>query len=451
MNKRDFCKMGAVAGAGVLAPRISIGKPGMSPNSKVNIGWVGVGGIGQFGIKPSLKENIVGLCDVDWRPAPGGKEQMAAAKHAQMVPNAERFTDYRKMLDKLGSQIDAVAICTPDHTHFPIAMEAMRRGKHVFVQKPMAHNIHQVRMMKEAARKYNVKTVMGNQGHCLEGTHRVVEWVKRGILGDVEEIHCWTARPNSHYFPIFKSYPPPASPVPDGLDWDLWQGPVEACEYSDQYLPMTWRGWWKYGCGGLGDIGCHLLDAPFWALDLGYPEKVEVVDMKDWKSTDFSARGAHIIYHFPARGNLKPVKVHWYEGKCRPETPEGIKELPDHGMVMKGSKETLYHEDMRAVSPRLLPYERMGAYKDVLKEQMIPRSHTGNPYTDLWAAVRGEIDACGSNFDYAAPLTETVLLGAMAIRANETLTWDAKKMTCSSKVAQAWVNEPVRKGWEYSL
>lgn len=452
MNKRDFCKTTALAGAGLgMAPNFSVGKPGMSPNSKVNIGWVGVGGIGQFGLKRSLKENIVALCDVDWRESPGGRSERGAAMHAAKVPNAARFSDFRKMFDKMDSQIDAVAICTPDHTHFAIAMEAMQRGKHVFVQKPMAHSITQVRTLQEAARKYNVKTVMGNQGHCLEGAHRIVEWVRKGILGDVEEVHCWTDRPRLPWFPGFKTVPPKSGPVPEGLDWDLWQGPVPECDYSDEYVPMLWRGWWKYGCGSLGDIGCHVLDAPVWALDLGSPEKVEVVEMDGWENTHYTPKGVHLIYHFAARGKLKPVKLHWYEGNFRPEKLEGMDKLPSNGMIMKGSKETLYHEGMRAESPRLWPYERMYEYKSTLKEKIIPRSHTGGPYTDLWAAVRGEIDAVGSNFDYAAPLTETVLLGAMAIRANETFTWDAKNLKCSSAVAQEWINEPVRKGWEYSL
>ena len=452
MNKRSFCKAGVVAGAGLgFAPRFSIGNPGVPPNDKVNLAFVGIGGVGQFGLKASLKENIVAVCDVDWRDAPGGREERAAAKHAQLVPNAERFTDFRKMLDKLGSKIDAVAIATPDHTHFAIAMEAMQRGKHVFLQKPMAHNITQVRTLKKAAEHYGVKTMMGNQGHCFEGTRRIVEWVRRGVLGDVGEIHCWTDRPRLPWFPGFKTIPPAGSPVPEGVDWDLWQGPVEACEYSDEYMPMKWRGWWKYGCGGLGDIGCHVMDAPMWALDLDYPEKIEVVETEGWKNTQYTPTSSHLVYHFPAKGNRKAVEMHWYEGKFRPQKLEGMTEMPTNGMIMKGSKETLYHEDMRAESPRLWPYERLYEYKSVLKEKTLSRSPTGNPYTDLWESIRGNEDACASDFNYASTLTETVLLGAMAIRANETITWDPVKMQCSSTVAQQWVDEPARKGWGYAL
>lgn len=292
---------------------------------------------------------------------------------------------------------------------------------------------------------------MGNQGHCFEGTHRIVEWVRKGVLGDVEEVHCWTDRPRMPWFAGFKTMPPVSRPIPEGIDWDMWQGPVPECDYSDEFVPVKWRGWWKYGCGSLGDIGCHVMDAPFWALDLGYPEKVEVVEIDGWENYHYTADGVHLIYHFPAKGVRKAVRLHWYEGKFRPEKLEGMDELPSNGMIMKGSKETLFHDGMRAQSPRLWPYERMRDYRDILKEKTIPRSYTGNPYTDLWAAVRGEIDECGSNFDYAAQLTETVLLGAMAIRANETLTWDPVNLKCSSKIAQQWVDEPVRNGWEYTL
>lgn len=448
MKRRDFCKASAIAGAGLLTAPSCVTRN--SANSKVNIAFVGVGGIGQFGINVSLEENIVGLCDVYWGENSKYPDRSAMAQ-SRKVPDAKRFTDYRKMLDKMDREIDAVAVCTPDHTHFPIAMEAMQRGKHVFVQKPLARNIFQVRTLQEAAKKYNVKTVMGNQGHCFEGAHRIVDWVKNGILGDVEEIHCWTDRPRLPWFPGFKTNPPESSPVPRGFDWDIWQGPVAECDFSHEYAPMRWRGWWKYGCGSLGDIGCHLLDAPTWALDLGYPEKVEVVEIDAWENIHYTPKGVHLIFHFPARGSLKPVKLHWYEGKFRPKKLEGMDKLPTNGMIMKGSKETLFHEDMRAVKPVLWPIERMNDYKKVLEEQVIPRSHTGNPYTDLWAAVRGDIASAESNFDYAAPLTETVLLGAMAIRANETITWDAINMKCSSPVAQHWVDEPVRDGWEYKL
>ncbi|MEM1108110.1 MAG: Gfo/Idh/MocA family oxidoreductase [Planctomycetota bacterium] len=451
MKRRTFCK--AAAAASLSAPStFAIGQPGPSANSKINVALIGVGGVGQFAFNHCGEgENIVALCDVDWRDSPGGFAKRAAAKHVHRAPDAKRFTDFRKMLDQMEREIDAVVITTPDHTHYPITMDAMQRGIHVCVQKPMARNIQQVRTLQAAAKKYKVQTVMGNQGHCFEGTHRIVEWVRKGILGDVEEVHCWTDRPRLPWFGYFKPTPPPTGPVPDGLNWDLWQGPVADRAYSDEYMPLKWRGWWDYGCGGLGDIGCHVIDAPFWALDLGSPERIEVVEVDQWFNTDYTPRSARLIYHFPAKGDRKAVKLHWYEGKYRPEKLEGMKELPSNGMIIKGSKETVFHEDMRAQSPRLWPSTRMREYGSVLKEKTIPRSPAGHPQKDLWVAIRGDIEACGSNFDYAGPLTEVVLLGAMAIRAKESFDWDPVAMRCSSKTAQQWIEEPVRKGWEYTL
>jgi predicted dehydrogenase len=231
-----------------------------------------------------------------------------------------KFTDFREMLDKKGSEIDAVLISTPDHTHFAAAMAAMEAKKHVFVQKPLAHNIWQVRTLQKAAHKHGVQTVMGNQGHCWEGIRLVKEWFEAGVLGEVKEVHCWTDRPKGKVGFI---NPPPAqpaktAPVPEGLSWDLWQGPVASRDYSPEYLPQFWRGWWDYGCGGLGDIGCHCLDAPFWALQLGMPEKVEVVEQEKWDHRAYTAPASHIIFHFAARGALPPCRFIGMKAACCP-------------------------------------------------------------------------------------------------------------------------------------
>ena len=211
------------------------------------------------------------------------------------------------MLDKLHKQIDAVAISTPDHTHFPIAMAAMELGKHVFVQKPLAHNIWQVRTLRKAARRYGVITQMGNQGHTFEGMRRIKEWVAAGVIGDVSEVVTWTNRPNPPWFVPPASFPPPTSRAPSDLDWDLWQGPVAAREYSRAYVPIQWRGWWDYGCGSLGDIGCHTFDAPFWALDLGAPTRVQAF------SGPASRRRLHLDEvggHLPVPGTRRQAAGH---------------------------------------------------------------------------------------------------------------------------------------------
>ncbi len=416
---------------------------------KIRVACVGIGQMGNGAVQASLDEEIVAFCDVDWRPL--GKR--SAHEIAQKHPKVPQFTDFREMLDKLGSQIDAVLISTPDHTHFPAAMAAMQAGKHIFVQKPLAHSIWQVRTLQKAAHKYGVQTVMGNQGHCWEGIRLVKEWFEAGILGDVKEVHCWTDRPLGH---VGFLNPPPTTaptpePIPDGVSWDLWQGPVATRDYSSKFMPQAWRGWWDYGCGGLGDIGCHCLDAPFWTLQLGMPEKVEVVEQKPGPLKAYTAPQSHIIFHFPARGPLPPVKLHWYEGGLLPEPLPGMtKGLPDNGMIMVGSKETLFSDGMRVQSPQLWPRERMTPLVDLLKKRPLPRSIAGDPIGELFAAIRGTIPHAGSHFDYACPLTELVNVGVLAIRSGKTLEWDAPNM----KVKDApefdpWIKEPTREGWSY--
>ena len=416
---------------------------------KIRVAIVGIGQMGNGAVQASLDEEIVAFCDVDWRPLGGRSAFTVAQKH----PKVPRFTDFREMLDKLGSKIDAVLISTPDHTHFPAAMASMQAGKHVFVQKPLAHNIWQVRTLQKAAHKYGVQTVMGNQGHCWEGIRLVKEWFEAGILGDVKEVHCWTDRPAGKvgFSDKFPTSLPPAEPVPADVSWDLWQGPVAARDYSSKFLPQFWRGWWDYGCGGLGDIGCHCLDAPFWTLQLGSPEKVEVVEQKPGALKDYTAPASHIIYHFAARGTLPAVKVHWYEGGLLPEPLPGMtKGLPGNGMIMVGSKETLFSDGMRVQSPQLWPRERMTPLVDLHKKRPLPRSVAGDPIGELFAAIRGTIPHAGSHFDYACPLTELVNVGVLAIRSGKTLEWDAPNM----KVKDApefdpWIKEPTREGWSY--
>jgi predicted dehydrogenase len=326
----------------------------------------------------------------------------------------------------------------------------MQQGKPVFIQKPLAHDIWQARTLQKAMHRYKVQTVMGNQGHCGENIRCIVEWTRLGILGDVTEVHCWTDRPCAPWFIKPKRFPPEPVPVPDGLNWDLWQGPVPARAYSPDYLPQRWRGWWAYGCGGLGDIGCHVLDAPFWALELGAPSRVEVVELRDRVDGAYTPFGAHLVYHFPARGTKPPVRLHWWEGALHPEPLPGMDKLPSNGMIMKGSRETLFAEDMRPVDPTLWPRERMKEYAKAMEEETLPRCQARGPVGELFLAIRGDGPAPGSNFDYAAPLTEVVLLGTMAIRAGRDMEWDAEAMRVTNvPEANAWVKQPVREGWSW--
>jgi predicted dehydrogenase len=442
--RRQFLKtaaLSALAGPNILRAQNS--------KQKIRVACVGIGQMGNGAVSGSRDEEIVAFCDVDWREIGGRSAAEIAKKH----PKVPKFTDFREMLDKKGADIDAVLISTPDHTHFAAAMAAMEAKKHVFVQKPLAHNIWQVRTLQKAAQKYGVQTVMGNQGHCWEGIRLVKEWFEAGVLGEVKEVHCWTDRPKGKVGFI---NPPPAHPaktalVPEGLSWDLWQGPVAPRDYSPEYLPQFWRGWWDYGCGGLGDIGCHCLDAPFWTLQLGMPEKVEVVEQEKWEHRAYTAPASHIIFHFAARGDLPAVQIHWYEGGLLPEALPGMtKGLPDNGMIMKGSKETLFSEGMRVQSPQLWPRERMTPLIDVLRRKPLPRSVAGEPIGELFAAIRGDIPHAGSHFDYACPLTELVNTGVLAIRSGKTIEWDSASMKVKGAPEfDAWIKEPVRDGWSY--
>lgn len=443
-QRRHFLKtaaLSAFAGPNILRAQ--------NAKQKIRVACVGIGQMGNGAVQASSDEEIVALCDVDWRALGKNCALEVAGRH----PSVPRFTDFREMLDKKGKDIDAVLISTPDHTHFAVAMAAMQAGKHIFVQKPLAHNIWQVRTLQKAAKKYGVQTVMGNQGHCWEGIRLVKEWFEAGVLGEVREVHCWTDRPtgNVGFSKVLPTELPATEPVPKEVAWDLWQGPVAEREYSSKYLPMFWRGWWDYGCGGLGDIGCHCLDAPFWALQLGMPEKVEVIQQEAGVLKSYTAPKSHIVFHFAERGDLPPVKIHWYEGGLLPEALPGMeKGLPGNGMIMKGSKETLFSDGMRVQSPQLWPRERMKDHYEVLRRKPLPRSVAGEPIGELFAAIRSEIPHAGSNFDYACPLTELVNVGVLAIRSGKTLEWDTEAMKVKGAPEfDAWIKEPVREGWSY--
>lgn len=440
-TRREFLGTGVAATA---LSGFSIGRAGAAANSKLNMAVVGVSGMGGYALREAANENLVAMCDVDENRAGG-----AFKKHGG-VP---KFKDFRVMMDKMGDEIDAVSISTPDHTHYAAAMAAMERGKHVFVQKPLAHNIWQVRRLAQAAKHYKVVTQMGNQGHTFEGMRRIKEWVDAGVVGDVKEVITWTNRPNAPWFVPPGEFPAKVEDVPGTLDWDLWQGPTKARAYSPHYVPVKWRGWWDYGCGALGDIGCHTFDAPFWVLGLGLPTKVEV-DRIDPPGDGFIPMGSVVTYHFPARGEKPPVVMKWYEKGYevpKPKRWDESKALPGGGgMYMEGTKETLFHEGMRPTSPRLTPNERfMEKKKDLAKIERTPSLGNG-PIQEWYNAIKGDIPKPGSSFEYASPLTEVVLLGALAQRTGKTIEWDAENMTVKGQPElDELIKEPAREGWSF--
>ncbi len=443
LSRQHFLSQTALAaGAAWSLPRFSIGKPGESANEKLNVAVIGLGGMGAYAVREAAKQNLVAFCDVD---------DNRASKAYEAHPDVPRFRDFRAMLDKHHKEIDAVLISTPDHTHFPAAMASMELGKHVFVQKPLAHDIWQLRTLQKAAQYYNVQTVMGNQGHCSTGIRQIKEWYDAGLLGDVTEIHAWTNRIYPQWLFPKDQYPPAKQPVPESLDWNGWLGPATERDYNKCYLPQNWRVWWDFGIGALGDIGCHLLDAPFWALDLTGPVSVQA-EAEDFHEY-ISPTSGSITFTFPKRGNKAPLTLKWYEGGKMPPKPEGFdfsEKLPTNGILMVGTKNTFYHSGIRPNQPMLVMSRKdWHEFRQTeLPPESIPRSETKHPIGELYAAIKGGPQP-GSNFDYAAPLSEMCSLGAIALRTGKKLDYDPKAMSFKNASLNRYIKDPVRKGWEY--
>ncbi len=439
ITRRNFLNKSAVAASGILvAPHLV----SCSANSKVNIAVIGSGGRGIQNWTPMENENIVAFCDVDDR---------MLGKANELYPDVPRFKDFRRMFDKIHRDIDAVIVSTPDHTHFAATIEAIERKKHVYVEKPLAHNVWQVRKLKERAAKKKIISQMGNQGHATDGIRRVKEWYEAGILGEVKEVHAWFDGPawDGNWFRKPNEFPPPVVPVPSELDWDLWLGPNQKREFTNYYLPRVWRGWYDFSSGMLGDWGCHTLDAPFWSLDLGAPSKI-VCETKSETPNGFLEDASIVRYEFPARGEKPPVVLKWYQGGHKPENrPEwGMENLPASGMIMVGSKKSL----MTAARPEnerlLVPEEEWIAFNENPPTPTIPRIGTG-PQLEWINAIKGDGPMPGSNFNYASDLTEMVLLGALAQKTNSSLEYDAENMKITNHPEfDKFLKEPVRDGWE---
>jgi predicted dehydrogenase len=350
------------------------------------------------------------------------------------------------MLDKLGNQIEAVTVSTPDHMHFPIAMAALSLGKHVFIEKPLAHTVAETRRLRDTARAKKVATQMGNQGHAGEGARILKEWVEAGVLGDVREVHSWTDRPiwPQGVKPLDHSKMMPV--VPPTLDWDLWTGVAQPREYDPAYLPFTWRGFWDFGCGSLGDMGCHIMDGAYWALGLTAPTSVESVSANQ---TEISAATASATrFTFPARGAMPEVQYTWYDGGLMPPTPPELEEtrkLPDNGTLLIGSKATVL-ADIYYGSIRIIPETKMKELSTSLPTKTIPRV-VGGHFAEWIRACKGGTPA-GSNFEYSTRLAESVLLGNIALRAKRRIEWDSDAMKVTNLAsADALVAKHYRAGF----
>ncbi|MBI5380621.1 MAG: Gfo/Idh/MocA family oxidoreductase [Opitutae bacterium] len=425
ISRRRFLQSSSLAALAASCPALwareestSRFKNLISPERKLRIACIGAGGKGVSDIGNSAGEDIVAICDVDFE---------RAQNTMQLYPQAARYRDFRQMLDEMHDKIDAVTISTPDHTHFPAAMLALERGKHIYVQKPLTHTITEVRLLKKAAAKAGVVTQMGNQGHANEGTRLIKEWIEAGVIGNVREVHCWTNRP---IWPQGIVLPKPGATIPETMDWNLWLGVAPYREYSPEIAPFKWRGFWDYGCGALGDMGCHGLDAPFWALNLRGNVKVSAVS--EGNSDVCAPKWAIVTFEYPARGALPPVKLVWYDGSKQPPIPEEMgkdAKLPSGGAFYKGDKGTIFSQGDYSAEVRLIPEERMQSFKN-RPPKSIPRIPKGNPHLEWINACKGG-PIPGSNIvDHSADLTEMVSLGNVAIRMGKPIEWDAAKGVC---------------------
>ncbi|HEY1791412.1 MAG TPA: Gfo/Idh/MocA family oxidoreductase [Opitutaceae bacterium] len=424
LTRRDFIRSASVLSAASIAfPYVMRGQGG-SPNGKLNIACVGVGGRGADAVAGLSGENFVAFCDVD-----DVRAAKSFAAHPE-VGSDRRFRDFRRMLDKFGNEIDAVTVSTPDHMHFAIAMAAISMGKHVFVEKPLTHTITEARALRKAADEKGVQTQMGNQGHAGDGCRTLKEWVDAGVLGDVTEVHSWTDRPIWPQGVKLPDHSKMMPVVPHTLDWDLWLGVAAMREYDPAYLPFTWRGYWDFGTGALGDMGCHILDGAFYALDLGSPTHIEAISARQ---TEISPPKASMVkYDFPARGSKAAVRLTWYDGGLQPPPPPQLPEgqlLPENGTLLVGSKATVF-ADTYYDKVTIIPEEKMAEMASSLPPKTIPRVEGGH-FKEWVRACKGGPKA-GSNFDYSSRLTEVALLSNVAIRARRPIDWDGEAMAVTN-------------------
>jgi predicted dehydrogenase len=440
-TRRAFGQAAAGVAAFTVVPRSVLGGPGhLAPSEKLNIAGIGVGGRGAGDIQELESQNIVALCDVDWRQA---------ASTFKRHPDARKYHDFREMLDKEERNIDAVVVATPDHCHAPASLAAIRRGKHVYCEKPLSHTVYEARLMAQAAREHKVATQMGNQGQAGEDVRLLCETIWDGAIGQVREVHVWTDRPlngvNRVFWPQGVNRPTDTPPVPEGLNWDLWLGPAPNRPYHPAYLPFVWRGWWDFGTGALGDIGCHALDPVFRALKLGHPTSIEACcTLVNDETYPVASR---VSYEFPARGDLAPVRLHWYDGGMKPPRPpelEANRRWDTNGHLYVGDKGKM-------LGSRLIPEARRKEYgRPPRKLERSPGHH------QEW------IDACkggkpaGSNFpDHAGLLAQVVLLGNIALRSalkeklnSAKLLWDGAAFRFTNiPEANAYLTKEYRAGW----
>lgn len=405
---------------------------------KLRIACIGVGGMGHSDVRGVSGEHLVAFADVDWRQA-----ERTFREH----PQVKRYKDFREMLEKEANNIDAVTVSTPDHTHAVAAMMALKMGKHVYCQKPLARTIGEVRALQaEAARRPRQSTQMGNQGHAGTGIRLIREWVEAGLIGEVERIDFWTNRP---IWPQAINRPTDAHNVPPTLDWDLWLGPVAERPYHPRYAPFNWRGWWDFGTGAMGDMACHIMDAAYWVLGLKYPSRITPETTTLF--TETAPEAERITYEFPAIGNRRAVTLVWRDGSFNPPKPQNWPETlnwpydPTGGQLWVGTRGMIV-AGTYAENPRLVDEQANAELQANPVPEKYPR--TAGVYQEWIEAIKNGTQP-GSDFaGYAAPMTEMILIGCLAARMGQTLEMNPNTGAITNLTPPSeWVMPTYRAGW----
>lgn len=430
-SRRNFIRQGSMALAGltIVPNHVVSGLGHTAPSDKLNIAGIGVGGKGHANLSGMRKENIVALCDVDWK---------YATDCFNDFPKAKRYQDWRVMFDEMKS-IDAVMVSTPDHTHALIAAHALTLGKHVYCQKPLTHSVYESRLLTRLAAEYKTATQMGNQGNSGEDVKELCEWIWNGEIGEVKEVHAWTNRP---IWPQGLMRPAEVHPVPSTLNWDLFLGPAPERPFNSIYTPWNWRGWWDFGTGAFGDMACHVLDPVYQALKLGYPKRIQ--GSSTLLNTESAPQAEMVTFSFPARDRLPgialpAVDITWYDGGLLPRRPESLPQglgLMDDGLggcLFVGTRDTLFC-GCGGVNKRLLS-GRIPVVPKTLRRIPGARGYTDGPHEQDWIRAckesPGSRTEASSAFSYSGPFNEMVLLGVLAIRLqglNKILEWDGSAM-----------------------
>ena len=466
LTRRAFIRRSAVA-AGVFAAAPFNILHAQNSGEKVRCVQIGCGGRGTSEhLSRTLNENVVAIVDVDEnRHASAKKYLQSKGVDADKV---QVFTDYRRMFDKIGKQFDAVFIATPNHHHALPAMIAMQLKKNVYCEKPVCHDIAEARALRKMAAKTKVATQMGNQGHCEEGYRKLCEYIWSGVIGKVTETHSWTDRANGGEGPR-----PPSKPVPVGLHWDEWIGPAPYRDFHEDLHPHEWHGWYDFGNGSIGNMGCHVLDGVFWALKCEHPTSIEVERLRGGSDERYPL-GCRVRWDIPARGDMPACKTYWYEGlnETTTDKPQGNlhkavgdarsfpplllelrKQYPDEE-VDRGDSGTLYVGEKGVIYTgtygdrmHIVPYQKMK--ETPAPPQMLPRPK--NIFVDFLDAVRAGKTETSVPFEYGTRLTEFALLGNLAMKAglHNKVMWDGPKMKVTNiRELNAWVKRPYRKGWK---